>query len=162
MSEKLMLQKLVCKTWVRCALFSLVAVVAVGMSMLIGPVISGRRGRQAGCRHDWQPAHHSCNQHADGGGFFGEHHGDIVQRSGNGCHAACLPVVCRRPHDSKYAGNFHRRVSLHHHWADWSACKPLWGRRPPGPVRFHRPDFAGGGDRVAALDGFSVGAGTHG
>ena len=39
MSEKLMLQKLVCKTWVRCALFSLVAVVAVGMSMLMGPVI---------------------------------------------------------------------------------------------------------------------------
>ena len=34
-----MLQKLVCKTWVRCALFSLVAVVAVGMSMLMGSVI---------------------------------------------------------------------------------------------------------------------------
>lgn len=41
MSEKLifLLQKMMRKTWVRCALFSLVAVVAVGLSILMGPVI---------------------------------------------------------------------------------------------------------------------------
>ena len=41
MSEKLtfLLQKLMRKTWVRCALFSFVAVVAVALSMLLGPGI---------------------------------------------------------------------------------------------------------------------------
>lgn len=41
MSEKLiyLLQRLMRKTWVRCVLFSLVAVLAVGLSMLVGPYI---------------------------------------------------------------------------------------------------------------------------
>lgn len=41
MSEKLiyLLQRLMRKTWVRCVLFSLVAVLAVGLSMLLGPYI---------------------------------------------------------------------------------------------------------------------------
>ena len=41
MSEKLifLLQKLMRRTWVRCALFSLVAVLAVVMSKLLGPLI---------------------------------------------------------------------------------------------------------------------------
>lgn len=41
MSEKLiyLLQRLMRKTWVRCMLFSLVAVLAVGLSMLLGPYI---------------------------------------------------------------------------------------------------------------------------
>lgn len=41
MSEKLiyLLQRLMRKTWVRCVLFSLVAVLAIGLSMLLGPSI---------------------------------------------------------------------------------------------------------------------------
>lgn len=41
MSDKLiyLLQRLMRKTWVRCVLFSLVAVLAIGLSMLLGPYI---------------------------------------------------------------------------------------------------------------------------
>ena len=41
MSEKLtyLLQRLMRKTWVRCMLFSLFAVLAVGLAMLLGPSI---------------------------------------------------------------------------------------------------------------------------
>ena len=41
MSEKLvfLLQKLKRKTWVRCTLFSLVALLAIALSMLLGPFI---------------------------------------------------------------------------------------------------------------------------
>ena len=42
MSEKLvfLLRKLMRKTWVRCALFSLVALLAIALSMLLGPAIA--------------------------------------------------------------------------------------------------------------------------